>query len=151
MKKSALIGIFFIVIMLGSTIAYSVISAVRFPQTTDKTNGIPTDTNVINYELTSQQQDILIQNGEVIAKYTYKINCLECTQQKSYLESFAGKHSDQVFLEIISGNVTAQNSTLDVNSLRGSNTLTNVTQENILSVFCELMLSPPVDCALRKV
>lgn len=148
MKKSAIIGIFFIVLMLGSTIAYSIMSAIRTPQSQDETK-LP-DTNIIDYNLTANQEEILLQNGRVIARFTYSINCLECLQQKSYLESFAKQYSDQIFLEEIK-DATVQNSTLAVNSLRGSDTLTNITQENVLNVFCDLMLQPPVDCVLRKV
>lgn len=148
MKRSAVIGIFFIILMLGSTIAYSIMSAIRTPQNEGETK-LP-ETNIIDYELNAKQKELLLQKGIVLAKFTYNINCLECLQQKSYLESFARQYSNQIFLEEII-NATVQNSTLTVNSLRGYDILTSVTQENILDVFCELMLQPPVDCALRKV
>jgi len=148
MKRSAVIGIFFIILMLGSTIAYSIMSAIRTPQNEGKTT-LP-ETNIIDYELTAQQKELLLQEGIVIAKFTYNINCLECLQQKSYLESFARQYSNQIFLiEII--NATTQKSSLIVESLRGYETLTNVTWENALDIFCESMLQPPVDCALRNV
>jgi hypothetical protein len=133
--------------MLGSTIAYSILSAIRTPQTNE--TKLP-ETNIIDYELTPQQEELLLQNGKVVAKFIYSLTCLECLQQKSYLESFAKQYSNQIFLQEIT-NATAQNSILTVNSLRGYEALTNVTQENILDVFCELMLQPPVECALRKV
>ncbi|MEM2974768.1 MAG: hypothetical protein QW112_04065 [Candidatus Micrarchaeia archaeon] len=148
MKKQVVIGIFFIVLMLGSTIAYSIMSAIRQPEASGGTS-LP-DTNIIDYELTARQEELLLQNGKVIAKFTYSINCMECLQQKSYLEYFTRQYSDQMFLMELTGNVTAQNSTLTVNSLRGYETLTNITTENVLDVFCELMLRPPVECALRK-
>ncbi|MEM7821785.1 MAG: hypothetical protein QXX38_03190, partial [Candidatus Aenigmatarchaeota archaeon] len=127
------------------TIAYSIMSAVITPDETK----IP-EKNIINYELNDRQKYILLQNGKVIAKFIYNINCLECLQQKSYLESFATQYSNQIFLEEIT-NTTTQNSTLFLESLRGYEVLTNVTQENAFNVFCELMLQPPVDCVLRKV
>ena len=146
LTKSKIIGIFFIILMLIP--AYSFISGIRTSQ--PPTESTLPGTNIIDYELTAQQEELLLQNGKVVAKFVYSVNCLECLQQKSYLESFAKQYSNQIFLVEIS-NATSQKSTLIVNSLRGSDTLTNVTQENILNAFCELMLQPPIDCALRKI
>jgi hypothetical protein len=146
LTKSKIVGIFFIILMLIP--AYSFISGIRTAQPPSEAT-LP-GTNIIDYELTAQQEDLLLQNGKVVAKFTYSINCLECLQQKSYLESFARQYSNQIFLVEIS-NATVHTSALHANSLRGYETLANVTQENILDVFCELMLQPPVDCALRKV
>lgn len=149
MKRSAVIGIFFIILMLGSTVAYSVISAIRVSQPGEETS-LP-ETNVIDYELSASQEKLLLQNGKVIAKFAYGVSCWECPQQKSYLESFARQYPNQIFLEEIAGNATVKNSILTFNSIRGYETLTNITQENILDVFCELMVQPPVDCALRNI
>lgn len=146
LTKSKIIGIFFIILM--SIPAYSLLSGTRTSENTGEVK-IP-ETNIIDYELTAKQEELLLQGGKVIGKFIYSVNCLECLQQKSYLESFAKQYSNQIFLEEIT-NATAQTSTLTVESLRGYETLTNITQENVLNVFCELMLQPPVDCILRKV
>ena len=146
LTKSKIIGIFFIILM--SIPAYSFLSGTRISENTGEVK-IP-ETNIINYELTAQQEELLLQDGKVIGKFIYTVNCLECLEQKSYIESFAKQYSNQIFLEEIA-NTAAQNSTLVVESLRGYETLTNITQENTLNVFCELMLQPTVDCVLRKV
>ena len=148
MKKSALISIFFIVLMLGSTLAYSILSAVNNPQQKQTTTTLP-PTNIIDYELSSDMEDYLLQNGMAIAKFTYITSCLECQSQKSYLESFARQYPTQIFLEELKG--TSQGSSLVVNSYKATRTLTNVTNEKIFDAFCDAMLQPPVDCALNEV
>ena len=149
MKKSAVIGIFFIVLMLGSTVAYSILSAIRTPQQNESTT-LP-NTNIIDYELNSKQEDLLLNNGFTVVRYVYNINCIDCLQKKSYLESFASANSKQIFLQELVGNSTVQNDALSVNSLRGYDTLANVTEGNFMDMACDYMLQPPVDCTLRNV
>jgi hypothetical protein len=150
MKKSALIGMFFILLMLGSSVSYVLLSAVSTPQNTGDETELPS-TNIINYELNSEQEQLLLQSGMVLAKFSYSTGCSVCQQQKSYIESFAKQHSTQILVEEIAGSVIMENSELFVESGKGSYTVTNVTQDRVFDAFCKVMYQPPIDCVLNKV
>lgn len=129
--------------MIFSTFAYSFLQTLR-PGEQEIT--LP-EKNIIGYELTAQQESYLLGLGKTLLKYYYYTGCLECTSQINLLEGAANQFSDQIILEEISTNRTS----LTVMSYYGQKDLTNITQENLLDVLCEMMTRPPTICVIRKV
>lgn len=149
MKKSAVIGLVFIALMLLSTFAYAVIQAFNFgtAKTTSQQQKLP-DTNVFSNQLTADQENYIIQNQKTLAKFYYPIDCLECTQVKSALESMANAYKDQVYVQEMtrSGNVS-----LTISSIKSEEQVSNFTSESIFNSFCRVMYNPPISCALGNV
>jgi hypothetical protein len=141
------IGLFLIILMFGSTIAYSVIQATFFTPS----NQLP-ETNVVREELSFQQERLLLSRGITIAKYFYNQSCLRCLNHTSVLEQLASddRFKDQLFVEEIISTGTPR---LTVISFQGTTTLVgkNVTIDSIVDSICLLMFKPPIECALRQI
>lgn len=129
--------------MVFSTFAFSLLQSFS---PVEKPITLPEE-NIINYELTPEQESILLQNGKTIAKFYYYSGCVECTTQLSFLESIANQFSNQIILQETLSNRTS----LTIIGYYGQENLINATQEEIFDTFCELMINPPVACITRKV
>jgi outer membrane lipoprotein-sorting protein len=148
MKKSAVIGLILIGIMFLSTFAFAAIQSTIFGTQSSQQVQLP-QSHILTSELTSQQASYLLQQGYTIVVFKYNITCLDCQNVKSFLEQ-ATQSSDfkqQIYLEELAGFPLS----VQMSSARGSQTLTNVTQSAIVDAFCNILIQPPVSCALRKV
>jgi len=144
-SKHSFLAMFFIILMLVSTFAYTFLRSVNNPT---KKITLP-EQNIIDFELTADQEVYAYSQGKTVAKFYYYSGCLECSEQLSFLESLANQFSDQVILEeILTKDGTHK---LTITSYYGQRNLDDATDEEILDVFCELMVRPPVMCATRKV
>lgn len=147
--KTAIAGIVIIFLMLGSTFAYSVLQSVKGGEKKEVT--LP-EKNIVEQELTPEQESLLLSNGNTILKFRYNLACNNCLSQLSFLESLASssQFKNQIMLEeILVGDVTSPQ--LEITSMYGQDSLNNVTQEKILESVCGLMIQPPLDCTLRAV
>lgn len=146
-KKTGIIAIVIMFLMVGSTLAYSFLQSVRTPKTNQ--TSLP-EKNIIDYELTLDQENTLIQNGVTVAKFSYSTSCIECLQYKSSLESLTNQFSNQMILEEISGNTDMS---LTLTSLRNPSgiMLKNMTNDNIANALCKVLTQPPIGCAVRNV
>ncbi len=119
------------------------------------------DTNIVDYELTSQQETALLQQGKTIVKLEYKLNCQNCFETKGFLEQLA--NNQQFKGQIVVEEVLSPSSELPKVNILGfaiagnqigiaqkSFTSANVTQDNIVGALCDVMLQPPPQCALRN-
>lgn len=148
-SKKTVISLFFIFLMVGSTVTYSLLQSIRQPE--NKEVKLPT-TNVVDYELTEEQEKLLIEDGKVVLKFLYSKACEGCLQKKNVLDSVAADNafSSQVMIEeILSSRPDLP--MLTVVSYRGQKILTNYTNDDLLDALCELMVQPPVSCAVRKI
>ena len=147
--KSALAGIAIIVLMLGSTLAYSVMQSVKneSPEEVE----LPT-TNIVDHELTTEQETKLLGMGFTILKLQYNFVCGNCLSQAHYLEGLASSqdYKSQILLEEILVNDIASPK-LEIISMYGEKSLNNATQDKILDAVCDLMIQPPLDCTLKEV
>ncbi|MEM5772762.1 MAG: hypothetical protein QXL86_00855 [Candidatus Aenigmatarchaeota archaeon] len=147
MKKSALIGVILVLLMLSSTLIYFISSLLIQPT-------LPTG-NIVEYELDVQQKNLALRQGKVLMEFFYGKNCNDCQEKISVLESIANDYPDKVFLEkilvneslpklhFIGFNITENRIYLQEKILEGE----NITEENVMEVLCEIMLYPPVECA----
>jgi len=150
--KPAIVGMFLIFLMFGSTIAYGVLQAVFYGPAQTTTTTLP-DTNIVNYRLSQNQENLLLSQGKTLLLYFYNSTCSICIDQKQSLEQLvtSSKFSDQLFLEEILTNTNNANiPNLIVASYVGQKAINNITSDQITAVLCDLMVQPPVECALRK-
>lgn len=144
-RTASIIALFLVFIMVGSTVAFSILQSVRSPKTELE---LPS-TNIVNYELKPEVESYLIQNGKMIIKFDYALACVECLNRKAFLESVANQFSDQIVLvEIVTNEDTPS---LTAISIYGQRSVGNVTEEEVVNVLCDLMINPPVFCAMRNV
>lgn len=146
-KKYA--SLILIILMLGSTLAYSALQTFRGWQHTENEPELP-DSNIVNYEITTEQRDYMLRLGRTILTYRYQLACTECANQRAYIEAAAGEFPNQIFVEEIV-DIAATESTLSVKSYYGDELLTNPSNEEIFDTLCELMAQPPVRCATRNI
>ena len=161
--KAKPLGILLVMFMLvgGFSIVPYVLQAPFYKPTTPTNVQLPT-TNIVDYELTPEQETEILRQGKTIIRFEYNITCENCLEIQSVLEQLANsnKFKDQVVLEEIkspSGDLPKVNIigftigdnqiNVDQNNLQG----VNVTESGIINSLCSLMIQPPVECALRNV
>jgi hypothetical protein len=147
MKKSSLLGIFLLLLMVSSSLVYF-ISSIIFQPT------LPSG-NVVDYELDVQQKNLVLRQGKVLIEFFYGKDCQNCQEKIYFLEDLAKQYSDKTFLEKISTNgnvsklhfigfnITENRVYLQEKLLEEE----NITEKNVKDVLCEVMLYPPVECA----
>ncbi|MBI5871967.1 hypothetical protein HZB88_02680 [archaeon] len=141
MNKSAIIGIFIIAIMFGSTFAYGILQSVRSPVEVPKSN-------IIEYRLDPRLRYAFVNGGATILSFDYNFECENCYEQKNFLESMANEYKEQIFLEEIL-NETLTKSKLIVESKLGNKTFYNPSENETFDAICDLMLAPPTICVAR--
>lgn len=141
--KTGVVALFFILLMLVSTFAFSFLQSIRVPSSGKVT--LP-ERNIIDYELTVDQENLALSRGMTIAKFYYYTGCMECNEQLSFLEYMAKQFPEQIILEEI---MTNRTTSLSIESYYGQKNLVNATQEQMFQAFCDVMVKPPVACAVR--
>jgi len=143
-------AILFMFLMLGSTIAYSFIQAVNngLGGGTSKTQ-LPS-TNVIDYQLSIDQEQLVLTQGKTVMKYSYSSTCVECLTFANQLEGLANSMNGQVFVEKLLQTSANQTATLTLTSSQNSKIYSNPTTNDLIDGLCDVLISPPVDCAVRK-
>ena len=140
-------SIFFIVIMLASSLAFGIqFTYSSLFKNASNSQSLPSE-KVLNYELSPSQQDLAFSKGFTIVKYSSPTNCIDCLQVKSFLESATRKYTPQIYAELID----SKENSLTITSNRGQSNIENITSDKVLDSLCQLMSQPPVDCALRNV
>ena len=135
---SLLISSFLIFLMVGSTLTYFLLQAFRPVGMV-----VLPEKNIIDYELSVEQENLAIQKGKTLVKFYYSQDCEECELIKNYLEDFANKHKDQIILQKITTNSSYE---IKFSSFFGKRSLKNCTEQEIFKAFCDLMFNPPVEC-----
>jgi hypothetical protein len=146
-RRNAIIALVLVGVMFFSIFAYAILQSFFYSPPQQQ---ISLPDRIVTRQLTSQQRQQILQQGGTIASFKYDVTCLECGSIKSYLESMVRSpdYRQQIFLEELTGFSTTS---LEVSSPRGSKMLANVTQYAISDSMCNLLVQPPVSCALRKV
>jgi hypothetical protein len=148
LSKKTIISLFIGFIMLGSTAAYAFMQGFRW----ENNNVEVPNTNIINHELTQEQENALAQNGKTILKFYYSMTCDGCLQKKNVLENSV--NDDTFSKQLVLEEITSSKPSLPmlvVLSYKGQKVLGNYTNEELIDSLCDLMVQPPVGCAVRKV
>jgi hypothetical protein len=145
MKKTAYAGIFLIALFLVSSLAYTGYHFFH-PARVE----IPTK-NILEEELKPEQKNYLLEKGYTLIEIRYSLNCENCLSQKNLLEQIANSQGfkEQIFLQNIADNTNVPK--IKIESIYGTKILENESQEKIIDALCELLVNPPLVCALRKV
>lgn len=142
--------ILFFSILVGAVFVFEIVAfplMYREPQTKIKTKGelVEKFSNQFIFEgnLTEQEKNFLIQRRITIASYYYSTND-SFFELESIVNSINSQEpKGQIILEKIKSNETK----LELNSLRNSVVLENLSQESIFSALCETLNYPPPDCS----
>lgn len=148
MKKYA--SLLMIFLMVGSTLTYAILQSFG-TSTEPESNDIEIpDSSIISYKITDEQKSYMIKRGVTILEYRYELACNECSSQRAYLGSVANEFEGSILLEeIVDNSVT--NSTLTVTSYYGEQQTSNLSEDGVMNILCELMSNPPVTCATRNI
>jgi hypothetical protein len=149
-KKYA--SLILMLLMLGSTLAYTALQAFRNLQQPNEAASAPElpPINVVDYEITAEQRNYMLRLGRTILEYRYQLSCTDCAAQRAYIESAAREFPEQVFVEEII-DATAIEPTLSMTSYYGDKLLRNPSNEDVFDALCELMVEPPIRCATRNI
>jgi len=142
-------GIFIIGLMVIDIFAIGALQGLR--PSGSKAN-LPKE-DIVNYELTLDQENELIGQGVTLLKFYHTTNCLNCTEQKTFVEYLINKYKGSFFLEEIQSNKTVDYPTLIISSTQDTVTLEGADYSQVLEKLCDLMPQPPVEfrCAVRNV
>jgi len=114
---------------------------------------LPTE-KIIEYELTEEQENLLKLEGKTIVKFYHNLACDNCLEEKQWFESIVNieEFSDQIVLEEITSNNTAELPSASVHSYIGQKFLPKgYTPEEVIDALCDVMIKPPVVCAVKDV
>ncbi len=142
-------SLFLLILMLGSTFAYSLLQSYGYTKFEEKEVELP-EKNIIDYELDVEQKNYLIKRGYTILEYKYPLGCNNCNNDMLYMESLVNEFPKQLFLEeIVENNITT--SELEILSYYGSSSIENPNQNEIMDGICQYMINAPVRCATRNI
>jgi hypothetical protein len=134
-----------LVIMVMSAVGFAMNSANLSNQQAETTE-IP---NIINYELSPQEQIQVLRSGKVLIENFYAENCTECVDRNIVLDGFASRMQDFVVLENIPGNETRLGMIGNQGRIIPLDDM-NITDESLLEVFCQNAIAQPRECLMME-
>lgn len=145
MQKERLMAIFIGTIMIMSIVGFG-ISNTRFVDQPD-TFDIP---NVVNRELTTEELVTILRSGHVIIENFYALNCTNCLEKNTLLETFANKFKNFIVLQSVEGNETS------IKMIGAGGRIRDITEmelaeSELTSVFCEIAIAQPRECLLEEI
>ena len=140
MDRNKAVALLFILLMVGSTVGAMVVSI--FTKNNDQIQ-IPTQ-RVLNYKLSEIQRRTLLSRGFTLVEYEYPDTCFDCEFQKSIMESWTIQSDNQIFLQVTQ--TTESDTTVDIASFKGSDSLTNPEDDEIKDILCDLIAQRPHWC-----
>lgn len=149
--RNKFIAIFFGLMMVGSTATYALMQAFNFFGTsqTQQTQAQLPNSNIVQEKLSDAVEQLIMSQQETVVQFYYSSNCLQCVTQRNVLEKYVNQNAGQIYLEEIqTSNAPAQN--IIMKSLLNEKTLTNASESDIQNAFCDVLVQPPANCALRN-
>jgi hypothetical protein len=145
MKKERLMAIFIGVIMILSMIGFS-LSNVK-PANTNNDIEVPF---IINGSLKNEDLVSILRSGRIVIEDFYQANCTTCPERSRTLETFFGKYKDYAVIQMMEENQTslkiigAGGKIKDITGLE-------LSDSNLMKVFCETALAQPRECLLEQI
>ena len=156
MKERAM-AIFIGLVMVLSAAGFAAISASHIGPQQQQTSQIPT---ILNRTLTQEEKVTILRTGRVLIEDLYYPDCSECLANNRILEAFANRFRQFIVLEkvaVMPGNETNATggyiklqmigSGGEIQDLEGQ----NITEENLLNVFCDIAIAQPTECLLMEI
>ncbi len=103
---------------------------------------------VVDRELTPEEKIFVLRTGRVLLEGYFSENCTECAEVIMLGETFANGFSDYFVFEKIRGNETRLQIIGQEGEIRELET--NITEDGLLDVFCEIAILQPKECLLRE-
>jgi hypothetical protein len=144
-------ALIFIVLMVGSSIAFTFIQASQLGLTGGSSQVTLPSTSIIDYELSLDQEQLALQKGMTIIKYSYSSTCTQCLTVVNQLEGVANQFNTQVYLENLASQSANDASVLTFTSSQNSKIYNNPTTNNIIDGLCAALIQPPIECTLRNI
>jgi hypothetical protein len=146
--RNKLIALFFGIMMLGSTATYALMQAFNFFGTPQTQAQLPSS-YIVQEKLSDAVEQLIMSKQATVVQFYYSPSCLGCVRQRNVLESYVNQNTGQIYLEEIqTSNPVAQN--IIMKSLLDQKTLSNANENDIQNAFCDVLIHPPAQCALRK-
>jgi len=139
--KPAIIALILLGMYLLSTFAYVGLQSFR--------SSGNSDSNIIHFRLDNYTRYNIIQQGGTIMTFEYDGKCVNCADQKYFLEKAASDYKNQLLLEEIL-NSTFTSSKLAIASRYGNKTFTDPTENETFYALCDLLSMPPTSCVTGK-
>ena len=137
------------ILMVGSTATYALIQAFNYFGTNKQQNTNLPSSYIVQEQLSNDQEQYIISQRGTVVQFYYSADCLDCVRQRNILESFMNQNKGQIFLEEIqTKNQVTQN--IVMKSYRDTIMLSNASESDITNAFCDVLLNPPAQCALRN-
>jgi len=144
MNSKKFVALFFIFLMVASTIAFAFISSRRTPEQEEVE--LPTE-KIINYRLSDSQRQVLLSYGYTLIEYEFPVACLDCGPIKSRLENIAQTSDGQVFLQELIGSAQQK---VTMTSFNGQKILEDDFTEDDINIVCEILVQEPLWCISSK-
>lgn len=150
LDSKKIVALFFIIVMLVSTITFAVLSAFNPTQQTSAEELLKK--KVWNSRLAPEVHDYLLQSGYTILAYYYGKDCTECENIKNELESMTENANGQIYLQEIASEKSNEN-TLEVRNFftDTQESLENPTTDDINTIVCKALSDTPFWCISGKV
>lgn len=136
--------------MLLSVVGFAM-SSLKFGDTGEKPQQ-PTILTITNRSLSSQERSIVLSNGITLAQSIYSKNCTSCEKMDSELRVFVNKYAGFLVMESVAIDEGEGFEKFQLVGSRGDIIPLEdeeLTQENLLDLFCELAVVTPRECLLK--
>ena len=104
---------------------------------------------VVNRQLTIEEKLSLLRSGKTLIENYYKEGCIDCLERNAVLESFANKMSGFLVLSEAVENETVFQMTSPTGKITELNE--NITEPELLDIFCDVSYVKPTPCLLREI
>ncbi|MHA1873831.1 MAG: hypothetical protein ACTSVB_06940 [Candidatus Heimdallarchaeaceae archaeon] len=139
--KQKLMVLFIVIIFSMSSIAYIINNF-----TNQKTNEF---SFIMDKELEPQTEYELIQNGFTSLKFFYSNDTDKSIID--YVNSLQERFkTNDGYIQIILQKIKSNSTYIIVSSLNGEKVIENLTQENIFSSLCDIVIVTPVECLISN-
>ena len=144
MKKERLMAIFIGAVMITSMIGFS-LSNVKLD--TGKKVEYPF---IINGSLKNEELVSILRSGRVVVEDFYQANCTTCQGRSKTIETFFGRFKDYAVINVMEDNSTSLSIIGAGGGIKDISNL-ELTDSNLMKVFCEVALAQPRECLLETI
>ncbi|MFH8092328.1 MAG: hypothetical protein QXM38_00045 [Candidatus Aenigmatarchaeota archaeon] len=142
-KTKQVLSIIFILILMGSVLAYGIIALFG----NNKTSYLPKE-RILNHKLDPAQVALLVNYYYTVIEYNYTTDCMECLQIKNYLEELTQNSDGQIYLQEI---IVDQNSSLYIVNILNETLIENPSLSEAINAVCDSLITTPVWCAINRI
>ncbi|MCS7135380.1 MAG: hypothetical protein NZ893_03010 [Candidatus Aenigmarchaeota archaeon] len=141
--KQKVLSIIFILILLGSVLAYVIIGFFG-----NKNQSFLPENRIINYKLNQNQVMLLVSYYFTVVEYNYTSDCLECLEVKNRLEELTQNSEGQMYLQEI---LVETKPTLYIVNAFNETLIEEPTVSQAVNAVCDSLLSTPVWCTINRI